>query len=389
MNPDTLFCAIDPLRDSTNLPAVMSTGPIRILHLVDFSAGFQTRRGATSLARDLGTGFDVQTRTIGEAGDYSNLFAALTRLRREVAGTYDVIHAWGGRALAAALTLSGPIVHTMSDSPSAKTIGWLRAAMVYSPLQVVCPTATLRRTCVERGIPLDRCHLIRPGVEFAKIRRRRDSALRSALGFGENDRVMLLAGESTRSAGHQSALWAAAILHVLNPKFRVLVWGPGNEIPNLIHFANGQNSPNLLRVAEHQLGRKMEYEELLPASDLILVTPRGPVATLPISIAMAAALPIVATVSYTVGELLEDRHTALLAAPGAPRALARRVLDLEGDPNLQWSLSDMARTEAYEFFAHTRFVNQYRGVYRQLAEGGKVEVPEIAPGAGMRFHGRG
>ena len=128
---------------------------------------------------------------------------------------------------------------------------------------------------------------------------------------------------------------------------------------------------------------------MLPASDIILVTPTAPVATLPISIAMAAALPIVATVSYTVGELLEDRHTALLAAPNKPRALARRILDLEEDPNLQWSLSDMARTEAYEFFAHTRFVNQYRNVYRQIAENSKVDVPEIAPGAGLRFHGRG
>ncbi len=367
----------------------MNTPAIRILHLVDLAAGFQTRRGAESLARDAGLGFDVATRTIGAGGDYANVFAALARLRRDVAGTHDLIHAWGSRALAAALTLRGRMVHTIGDSPSGKTLGWLRAAMDYSPVQVICPTATLRRTCVERGLPLDRCHLIRPGVEFAKIHRRRDASLRTALGFGENDRVMLLAGESTRAAGHRSALWAAAILHVLHPKFRILAWGRGEEIPRLRHFAEAQKSPGLFCNAEKQLGRRIEFEELLPASDIILVTPRGPVATLPISIAMAAALPIVATVSYTVGELLEDRHTALLAAPNAPRALARRVLDLEEDSNLQWALSDMARTEAYEFFAHTRFVNQYRGVYRQMAEGGKVEVPEMAPGAGMRFHGRG
>lgn len=361
----------------------------RILHLVDLAAGFQSRRGAESLARDVGAGFEVQTRTIGTAGDYTNLFSAIPRLRRDIAGTYDLIHAWGGRALATALTLRAPIVHTIGDSPSIKTLGWLRAAMHYRDVQVVCPTSTLRRTCVERGLPIDRCHLIRPGVEFAKIRRRRDSSLRTALGFNETDRVMLLAGESTRAAGHEAALWAAAILHVLHPKFRVLVWGRGEEIPRLAHFALGQKSPDLLCVAEQKLKRRIEYEELLPASDIILVTPSGTVPTLPISIAMAAALPIVATVSYTVGELLEDRHTALLAAPGAPRALARRVLDLEEDPNLQWSLSDMARTEAYEFFAHTRFVNQYRGIYRQIVEGAKVEVPESAPGAGMRFHGRG
>jgi glycosyltransferase involved in cell wall biosynthesis len=133
----------------------------------------------------------------------------------------------------------------------------------------------------------------------------------------------------------------------------------------------------------------VEFEDLLPAVDIVLATPTGPIATLPISITMAAALPIVATVSYTIGELLEDRHTALLAPAGSPRALARRVLDLEEDSNLQWSISDMARTEAYEYFTQTRFVNQYRGVYRQVSEGAQVDVPEMAPGVGLRFHGRG
>jgi len=77
------------------------------------------------------------------------------------------------------------------------------------------------------------------------------------------------------------------------------------------------------------------------------VTARGRVATLPIAICMAAALPIVSTVTYTVSELLEDRHTALMAPPGKPRLLARRVLDLLEDPTAQWSIADMARTEAY------------------------------------------
>jgi hypothetical protein len=68
--------------------------------------------------------------------------------------------------------------------------------------------------------------------------------------------------------------------------------------------------------------------------------------------------------------------------------MAQRMLDLQNDLTLQWQISDMARTEAYEFFGFTRFVNQFRNVYRQVAAGDKVEVPEDAPGAGLRFHGR-
>lgn len=367
----------------------MRSGPIRILNLVDLDAGFQTRRGAESLARELGSGFAVETRTIGRGGDFASLIAAVTRLRQSSVQPHDLIHAWGGRALAAAVTRPGPIVYSLADSPSRQSLRWAQAAMSYRDIQLICPSATLRKAYVERGVALERCHLIRPGVEFARIRRRRDRELRAALGFGDNDRVMLLPGESTPAAGHLASLWAAAILHVLEPRYRTLAWGRGDEVPALVHFARGQGSPDLLRVAEACLGRRVEFEELLPAADIIVASPQGPAATLPISIAMAAALPIVATVSYAIGELLEDRHTALLAPARSPRALARRILDLEEDANLQWAISDMARTEAYEYFALTRFVNQYRNVYRQIVEGAKVEVPEMAPGAGMRFHGRG
>ena len=94
------------------------------------------------------------------------------------------------------------------------------------------------------------------------------------------------------------------------------------------------------------------------------------------------------TVTPTVAELLEDRHTALMTAPGKPRMFARRMLDLIEDTSAQWTLADMARTEAYEYFAFTRFVNQFRALYKQIAAGEKVSVPDEAPGAGLRFHGR-
>jgi hypothetical protein len=48
----------------------------------------------------------------------------------------------------------------------------------------------------------------------------------------------------------------------------------------------------------------------------------------------------------------------------------------------------MARTEAYEYFSLTRFQAQHRTLYKQLAGGQRVELPQTAPGAGLRFHGR-
>ena len=108
----------------------------------------------------------------------------------------------------------------------------------------------------------------------------------------------------------------------------------------------------------------------------------------PIAVCMAAGLPIVAAVTYTVAELLEDRHSAVMVPRHEPRLMARRLLDLRGDSGLQWRIADVARTEAYEYFSLTRFLEQWRGVYRQVAEGAAVDVVEPPPGAGRRFHGR-
>lgn len=335
----------------------------------------------------IGEGFAITRRTIGYGGDYRDAATAAALLRR-AGETFDLVHAFGTTALTvAAFGTRSPIIFSPASETKSRAIRWLRAVMSYRRVEVICPTVTMHRKLVERGVTIGRCHLVRPGVEFGRVKRRRDPALREQFGLSDADHVFLAAGESTRGASHRDALWATSILHVGDPKYKLLVWGGGENFSSVEHF--GRNvMPDALRVAEQRLGRRVEFEELLPAADTVLVTARGPVATLPIAICMAAALPIVATVTPTVSELLEDRHTALMLAPGTPRWFARRVMDLLEDPSSQWSLADVARTEAYEYFAFTRFVNQVRSVYRQTVDSDRVEVQQPAPGVAARFHAR-
>jgi glycosyltransferase involved in cell wall biosynthesis len=360
----------------------------RVLLVHDRSPDFQTTRSAEAIARGTGDGSEVRTRTLGPGGDFANVPSAAIRLRSDVAGT-DIVHAWGFGALSAVAFASFKrIVFTPTTFPSRRQVGWLRAIMGYRDVHVVCPTTTLRRVLVERGVALGRCHLIRPGVDFGRVKRRRDPQLRAALGFGDGDSVLLAIGESTRAADHRQAIWAGSILNVMDGRTRVLLWGRGSEAEAAARFARTQHKPGLVTLAEPRLGRALEFEDLLPAADVAVVSASGPVSTLPIAAAMAAGLPIVATVTPTVAELLEDRHTALMVPPGVPRLLAQKILQLRDDSQLQWSLPDIARTEAYEYFALTRFLEQFREFYRLVASGGAVDLTEPAAGAGARFHGR-
>jgi glycosyltransferase involved in cell wall biosynthesis len=360
----------------------------RVLHILDASADFQTRRGVADLCRALGPGFETSWRTIGPGGDWRGIASAVFRLRGEAG--WDVVHAWGTRALsAAAMTPGRRIVFSPAEEMRPADVRWTRAVMGYRDVDVVCASDLARRRFVERGVPLDRCHLIRPGVDFGRIKSRRSDSVRAAMGLAADDYVVLAAGETTALSNHHLAAWAIGILSELDPKYKVLVWGRGRRFAAFERAMGHWRNPAMLRVATARLGPAVQFEELFAAADAIAVTAKEGAGTLPIAMAMAAALPIVAVTNRTTSELLEDRHTAAMVSKDRARLVARRILDVREDTQLQWSISDMARTEAYEYFSLTRFVNQWRTVYRQLAAGERAAVPEQQAGAGMRFHGRG
>ena len=129
-------------------------------------------------------------------------------LRRNPKERFDVIHAFGPYSLAVALFFGGRVIYTPSELPRKQTIGWLRAAMNYRNLHVVCPTDLMRRWVVRHGVPIERCHLIRPGVDFAKVKTKKDYELRKVFGFTPEDYVVLPGGETTHRAFHLYAVQA-------------------------------------------------------------------------------------------------------------------------------------------------------------------------------------
>lgn len=339
-------------------------GTVRALHLFGTAPDYQTERASGALAEKMGPGFEISTCAIGPGGRFRNVASAALGLRRMARGV-DLIHAWDEAAFAAAAVAGvGPILFSPPRPLGRRAVGWVRAVLNYRDVRLVLPAATERRRCVERGIPPDRCLVIRPGVDFSRVRRRRDPDLRRALGLADADHVLLAPGESTEPADHERAVWAGSILGVIDPKYKILLWGRGPRARRAAALGGRLRQPDLVRVAEARLGRRIGFEELLSAADTTLVAAREGAATLPVAACMAAGLPIVSTVSYTLGELLEDRHSAVMAPPGSPRHLARRFLDLQADPALRWAVADTAKAEAFEYFPLTRFLDEYRALYR-------------------------
>jgi glycosyltransferase involved in cell wall biosynthesis len=360
---------------------------IRVLHLLDRHPSYTAQTGVAQLTREPSR---TDIITVGHGGTYSNPWIGTLRLRQRKQ-PHDLVHAWGTEPLTvAALGSNRPIVFSPTQYPTSSDLRWLRATMSAREVHVVCDSDTMRRGFVEKGVPIERCHLIRPGVEFALVNRRREdtAALREKLGFGPEAVIILACGECVRGANQQGTILVTTVLNVYDPKFKMLVWGRGPITAGSRRFSSLMLPRNFIRFATSWLGRGIMFEQLLPLAEAMLVTATGPIPTLPIATAMAAGVPIVAVVSPTVSELLEDRHTALMHGETRARILARKVLDLEDDPQLRWKLCDTARSEAYEYFSMTRFVSQMNSLYEQVVSGKPVEVPQPAPRAGARFAGR-
>src|SRR5688500_9255918 len=97
---------------------------IRVLHLTDPQPDYQTTRAVEALSRPAGPAFESMWRPV------RGLLAEMKSLRGREEVRPDVVHAWGGRALAAAvLAGSGRVVFSPTRFPTPRLIRWLRSAM--------------------------------------------------------------------------------------------------------------------------------------------------------------------------------------------------------------------------------------------------------------------
>src|SRR4051812_49889919 len=93
---------------------------VRVQHLHEADPDFQTRRALESLTRSLGGGFEATAERSAHPA------AEALRRRRLSGAAADVVHAWGGQALAAAVIRGrGRIVFSPTRFPSPRLIRWL------------------------------------------------------------------------------------------------------------------------------------------------------------------------------------------------------------------------------------------------------------------------
>ena len=228
-----------------------------------------------------------------------------------------------------------PIIFSPCRPPTRRLAVWLKTVLARRNVSLVCRSLQQQSEFCRVGIWPDQCQVIRPGVVPAASDPVPDQQLRDCLGIADDDHVLFAPGESTIEANHELAVWVASILHVLDPRYKLLLWGRGPRSARAGARGSAAGPPEPVpaggsrSVAEG--GNRPSNSRGRSGAALTA----GPSAsTLGLGLCMAAGLPIVATETPDAMELLQEGKSALMTAPGAARLLAQRIVELRENSDL-------------------------------------------------------
>lgn len=362
----------------------------RVLHVLDRTCGWEQRVALTQLlggeraGESAGVlalggpppGFDNTVAGCAVASATASAVFAAPALRRRIAeGRAEVVHAWGPEALtsaASAVSAAGSAFARLAISvfdpglsdEQVKRLSTV-SAQLSSDIAVICAAERVRRRLVERGVPFERCVVVRPGVDFAVIKAVDAPALRAALGIRKEMRWFVIPPPLSRRDGHQAALWAVLMRRYLDEPVHLTIPGTGPRVEELKALAAASRQADTVSFS----GETQRFEELCVAADDLVL---GDVDEIPMTAAawaMAGSTLISAPATYATTEMLaNDLNGKLFKAPdGWRRRAARLAARLDPAPDAA-KVREVARGQAYEVFSRRRFVRQVDTVYTNLVE---------------------
>jgi glycosyltransferase involved in cell wall biosynthesis len=235
----------------------------------------------------------------------------------------------------------------------------------FLPDRIICNSAAVARRFRRQGNAI----VILNGVSLKRFRPGAGGAtLRSALGVGDDELLVGIAGNFTPLKGHEIFIRAASRIVTQEKALRFCIVGDET-------FADNEGRNKALRILVRNLGLEermqfLGYRDDMPAImdalDILAAPSYREACSRAVLEAMAAGTPVVAANVGGNPELVEDGVTGILVSPGDCGALAEAILRLACDPALRHQMGAAARERAESEFSVARQVQQTQAVYEEL-----------------------
>lgn len=241
-----------------------------------------------------------------------------------------------------------------------------------------------RRLLEVNGTPPERTFRIYNGIDLECFRERDPSALHRLLGLPTATRIVFCSGRAQPYKGIGTVVDTAALLRDRGAREVAFAYcGDGPALEELRARARKRGLENF-----HFLGRRGDVPRLLGSATLAVVPSLWAEAFgLTVVEAMAAGVPLVATRTGGIPELVDEGRTGLLVRPGDAEALAGTIGRLLDAPADRERMAAAAREVAWTRFGLANVVESlYRLVMARAVREDERETQalpvEVGAGAG-------
>ena len=229
------------------------------------------------------------------------------------------------------------------------------------------------------GTPPERTHRVYNGIDLEPFAFPDRGALREALGARPRTRVVFCSGRAQPYKGIQTVIEAAALLQADGVRDLAFAYaGDGPYLETLRALAAARGVERF-----HFLGRRDDVPRLLAGATVAVVPSLWAEAFgLTVVEAMAAGVPLVASETGGIPELVDDGETGVLVPPGDPRALADalRALLILRQEREEMARRALARVRQ-RFGLERAAGNLYALVSSQLSTAPSAVVPAVGRSA--------
>jgi glycosyltransferase involved in cell wall biosynthesis len=193
--------------------------------------------------------------------------------------------------------------------------------------------------------------------------------LREVIGASPEDVVVGSIANFKPQKGPLDFVEAARLARLRDRRLRFVIAGDG-ELRPAVERAIARAD---LGGAVHLLGWRDDVPELFAAMDIFLLTSLFEGLPRVVLQAMAASVPVVATDTGGVAEIVADGETGLLVPPGNSAAAADAIVALAGDAGARRRLAQAARSNLGDEFDIRRLVRDLEDLYDEVLARGRPE----------------
>lgn len=205
----------------------------------------------------------------------------------------------------------------------------------------------------------DQYRIIPPGLALPPLPDK--GAALSMFGMPQGSFVIALLGRITQIKRPDRFLDVVRSVSKNTDRAHFLVAGAGDLAPMIEEAANAEGLPITY------LGWRSDIENILAASDAMLLTSDNEGTPLSLIQAGMAGLPVVSTNVGSVSEVVADGTTGFLTDT-SPHSLADSLLTLQSDNSLATSMGEDGKQFAEERFGVARLVRDHEEMYAAILE---------------------